>query len=82
VEKAALFFADGLKLNYSQFLVGPAEPVINRIRNQHLMELLVKLPRDGKLIAQCKRDMLEQVALLHQHKSFKSVTVVNNVDVV
>jgi len=26
--------------------------------------------------------MLEQVALLHQHKSFKSVTVVNNVDVV
>ena len=82
VEKAALFFADGLKTKYGQWLVGPAEPVINRIRNQHLMELLIKLPRDTKMIANCKKDMLEQVALLHQHKSFKSVTVVNNVDVV
>jgi primosomal protein N' (replication factor Y) len=82
VEKASHFFADGLKTKYGQWLVGPAEPVINRIRNQHLMELLIKLPRDTKMIANCKKDMLEQVALLHQHKSFKSVTVVNNVDVV
>jgi len=82
VEKAAHFFADGLKTKYGQYLVGPAEPVINRIRNQHLMELLIKLPRDTKMIANCKKDMLEQVAILHQHKSFKSVTVVNNVDVV
>ncbi|HET6724139.1 MAG TPA: primosomal protein N' [Chitinophagaceae bacterium] len=79
VETAAHYFADALKIKYGQYLVGPAEPVINRIRNQHLMELLVKLPRDAKTIAQCKKDMLEQVALLHQHKSFKSVTVVNNV---
>lgn len=82
VEKASHFFADGLKTKYGQYLVGPAEPVINRIRNQHLMELLIKLPRDSKVIAHCKKNMLEQVALLHQHKSFKSVTVVNNVDVV
>ena len=81
VEKAAHFFADGLKAKYGQYLVGPAEPVINRIRNQHLMELLIKLPRDTKMIANCKKDMLGQVALLHQHQSFKSVTVVNNVDV-
>ena len=82
VEKAAHFFADGLKSTYGLYLVGPAEPVISRIRNQHLMELLIKLPRDTKTIANCKKDMLEQVAILHQHKSFKSVTVVNNVDVV
>ena len=81
VEKAAHFFADGLKAKYGQYLVGPAEPVINRIRNQHLMELLIKLPRDTRMIANCKKDMLGQVALLHQHQGFKSVTVVNNVDV-
>jgi primosomal protein N' (replication factor Y) len=82
VEKASHFFTDGLKAKYGQYLVGPAEPVINRIRNQHLMELLIKLPRDSKMITNCKKNMLEQVALLHLHKSFKSVTVVNNVDVV
>jgi primosomal protein N' (replication factor Y) (superfamily II helicase) len=82
VEKAAHFFADGLKAKYGQYVVGPAEPVINRVRNQYLMELLLKLPRDARLIAACKKDMLEQEALLHQHHSFKSVTVVNDVDVV
>ncbi len=81
VAKAASEYAAGLFSKYGQYFVGPAEPVINRVRNQFLMEMLVKLPRDGKLISQCKADMLNQVAILHQHKSFKSVTVVNNVDV-
>jgi primosomal protein N' (replication factor Y) len=80
VAKAASEYAAGLFSKYGQYFVGPAEPVINRVRNQFLMEMLVKLPRDGKLIVQCKEDMLNQVAILHQHKSFKSVTVVNNVD--
>lgn len=81
VSKAAHEFALGLHVKYSHYIVGPAEPVVNRVRNQYLMEMLVKLPRDGKLIVKCKEDMLEQAAILHQHKSFKSVSVVNNVDV-
>jgi primosomal protein N' (replication factor Y) (superfamily II helicase) len=89
VGKAAHYFADGLKNKparplggYGSYIVGPAEPVIGRIRNQYLMELLVKLPRDSKLISTCKKDMIDQVALLHHHNSFKSVTVVCDVDVV
>ena len=81
-ERAAQVYADALKNRYGQYIVGPAEPVINRIRNQYLMEMLLKLPRDGKTIHQCKKDLLEQVAILHQHKSFRSVTVVADVDAV
>jgi len=44
--------------------------------------LLLKLPRDAKLIAQCKRDILHQVAVLHNERSFKSVVTVPDVDVV
>lgn len=82
VERAALVYAEAMKKNYGQYIVGPAEPVIGRIRNQYLMELLLKLPRDGKTIIQCKKDLLEQVAILHQHKSFRSVTMVADVDAV
>jgi primosomal protein N' (replication factor Y) (superfamily II helicase) len=82
VERAALTYGDALKSKYGHYLVGPAEPVIGRIRNQYLMELLLKLPRDTKTINQCKKDLLEQVAILHQHKSFRSVTVVADVDAV
>lgn len=89
VEKAAVHFADSLKNKpapaaggYGQYLVGPAEPVINRIRGQYLMELLVKLPRDSKTIVRCKKDILEQVAILHNEKSFRSVTVIPDVDAI
>jgi primosomal protein N' (replication factor Y) len=46
------------------------------------MELLLKLPRDSKMINQCKQDLLEQIAILHNQKSFRSVTVIADVDVV
>ncbi len=80
VERAAVEFANVLKRNYNPYIVGPAEPVINRVRNQYLMELLLKLPRDTRLIAQCKKDLLDQVALLHQDKRFRSVVIVPDVD--
>ncbi len=82
VERAAYQFANALKGRYGNYLVGPAEPVIGRIRNQYLVELLVKLPRDAKLITRCKNDLLEQAAILHQEKSFRSVTIVPDVDAV
>ena len=82
VERAAQLYADALRNKYDKYIVGPAEPVIGRIRNQRLMEFLLKLPRDGKTITQCKKDLLEQTAILHQHKSFRSVTVVADVDAV
>ncbi len=82
VESAAYHFANALKSKYGNYIVGPAEPVINRVRNQFLIELLLKLPRDGRLIAQCKKDLLEQIAILHQEKRYRSVVMVPDVDVV
>jgi primosomal protein N' (replication factor Y) len=82
VEMAAHQFATALQNKYGNYIVGPAEPVINRIRNQYLMEMLLKLPRDGRLITQCKHDILEQVAILHNEKRFRSVVIVPDVDVV
>ncbi len=80
VERAAHIYTEALRPQYGKYIVGPAEPVIGRIRNQYLIELLLKLPRDGKVISQCKKDLLEQIAILHQNKSFRSVTVVADVD--
>ncbi|HEV8283224.1 MAG TPA: primosomal protein N' [Chitinophagaceae bacterium] len=80
VERGAHQFANSLRNKYGNYIVGPAEPVVNRIRNLYLMELLLKLPRDTKLIAQCKQDILHQIAILHNERSFKSVVIVPDVD--
>jgi primosomal protein N' (replication factor Y) len=80
VERGAIQFANSLRNKYGNYIVGPAEPIINRIRNLYLMEMLLKLPRDGKLIAQCKQDILHQIAVLRNEKSFKSLVIVPDVD--
>lgn len=81
VEAAAEQFANALKNKYGNYVVGPAEPVVGRIRNQYLMELLLKLPKDRNLLIQCKKDLLEQVAILHMEKRFRSVVIVPDVDI-
>ncbi len=80
VYEAAHAFAQLLHTAYGKYFVGPAEPVVNRVRNQFLMELLVKLPRDSQLIAKCKTDLLKAIVMLHDNKRFKRVVVIPDVD--
>ncbi|MBC7828692.1 MAG: primosomal protein N' [Chitinophagaceae bacterium] len=80
VEDASRQFALALKKGFEQYLVGPAEPVVNRVRNQFLMELLIKLPKDASLITACKTAIQEQIAILHNEKKFRSVVMIADVD--
>jgi primosomal protein N' (replication factor Y) len=79
-DAAAGRFAELMKPGFGQYLIGPAEPVVNRIRNQYLMELLVKLPKDSALVKNCKKAILENIAILHSDKKFRSVVVIPDVD--
>lgn len=82
VEGAAHTITNSLKAEFGKYLVGPAEPVVNRIRNQYLMELMLKLPKDTALINRCKSRILEQIAILHQDKRYRSVVIIPDVDTV
>lgn len=55
VERAAYHYVQALKPKYGKFMVGPAEPLIGRIRNQYISEILFKLPKDGKRLCNAKR---------------------------
>jgi primosomal protein N' (replication factor Y) len=77
---AAHNFAKAMDFLYRNYIVGPAEPVVNRVRGMFLMEMLLKLPRDAQMIAKCKDDIMKECANLHQHKQFKKVVIVSDVD--
>lgn len=79
-DAAAQSMAASLKRDFGNYLVGPAEPVVNRVRNQFLMELLIKLPREAQLMQRCKEQIQEQVAIMHQEKRFRNVVVITDVD--
>jgi len=79
-EEAAFIMAERMKPLYGSYLVGPAEPMVNRIRNQYLSELMLKLPKDGSLVRNCKQFILDQVAYIHNIKKFRSVVIIPDVD--
>jgi primosomal protein N' (replication factor Y) (superfamily II helicase) len=79
---AAEAMAAALRPGYEKYLVGPAEPVVNRVRNQYLMELLIKLPKDARIINLCKKLIHDQIAVLHNDKRFRSVVILPDVDAV
>ena len=79
-DEASMRFAQALKPDFAKYISGPAEPVVNRIRNQYLSEITLKLPKDQGLLNKCRHLVHEQIAQFHHDKRFKSVVVIIDVD--
>jgi len=65
---------------WRSFLVGPAEPIVARIRDQYRMEVWLRLPRRSSQWKLAKQQILHAVGQLHQIKSFARVDVVIDMD--
>ena len=73
--------ANALAKDFEEMQIkGPAEPVIGRIRNLYIMELLLKLPRDTKKIDYAKLLIRQQMAILQNDRAFRSVVIQPDVD--
>ena len=80
VTEAADILGNALKKDMNDFVVGPAAPVVNRIRSLYLMDILLKLPKDNNMLQQYKRVILNHFNLIHADKKFRSVVMVADVD--
>ncbi|HUS01206.1 MAG TPA: primosomal protein N', partial [Chitinophagaceae bacterium] len=80
VAEAADRLGDALKKDMNDFIVGPAAPVVNRIRSLYLMDILIKLPKDAYMLQQYKKVIANHFNLLHAEKKFRSVTLIADVD--
>ena len=79
-ESAAAILARMLSRLPSVALTGPAEPVVNLIRGQYLMELLLKLPRTSSVIQTVKAEIRNMVPAVLNEKGMKNVVILVDVD--
>lgn len=79
-EEAANLMAQGLKSNFQSSITGPAQPLVPRIRNKYLWEILIKLPKDALMIAQCKKAIQQQMAMLLFNKRYRATSIIPFVD--
>lgn len=80
VEDAAIAFAGMLQKDFGSYIIGPARPMVSRVRNQYLMDMLLKLPKDTGLINRAKQAIRQGLITLHNNKRFRSVVVISDVD--
>ncbi|TAD85757.1 MAG: primosomal protein N' [Bacteroidetes bacterium] len=79
--QSAYFLTDWMKAkNMGNHLVGPAEPSVNRVRNQYIMEFLLKLPPQQAIITAAKAQLMQGIIDLKFQAALKRTTVVVNVD--
>lgn len=79
VMEAADTLGNSLEKNFDN-LVGPAAPVVNRVRNMYLMEILIKLQQDAAHLKAQKKVIANHIDLLKSQKKFRSVVVIADVD--
>lgn len=80
VEHAAQFLARHLQQDFQQYMSGPAAPIVPRIRNQYIFEIMLKLPKAGDKPSLYKKVIRHHINLLLSDAAYKAVTVVADVD--
>ena len=61
-------------------VLGPGEPMVARVRNQYLMNVLVKIPRSGVALDELKRQLEAVINDVLQSKAFKNIRIIADVD--
>ncbi|MEI9919784.1 MAG: primosomal protein N' [Bacteroidota bacterium] len=81
VTQAATIFANTLKeMVQGVRIMGPGEPMVSRVRNEYLMTILVKIPRNQGKLAEIKATLASLAERLVEDKAFRKVRVVFDVD--
>jgi primosomal protein N' (replication factor Y) len=79
-EEAATIFKQLLSTQFKAYINGPSVPVIEKIRNLYIWELLIKLPKNNTVVQQCKQSIIQNTKNLKTQQPFKSIQVVIDVD--
>lgn len=80
VDAAADKLAFFLRQDLADYLVGPAAPVVGRLRNQYLVEIMIKLPKEPGMSPAYKKVIRNHINLMLADKQFRSVQVIADVD--
>lgn len=61
-------------------VLGPGEPMISKIRNQYLMNILIKVARGNQSLPSIKQTLLIEVDKLQKEKDFRALRIIIDVD--
>jgi primosomal protein N' (replication factor Y) len=79
-EEAANIMQQGLMSQFGTYINGPSQPLVDRVRNQYIWEILLKLPKDAPTVNACKMAIHQQTVIIQSNKRYRSVHIIPNAD--
>ena len=74
-------FAQSTKQNLKGVkTLGPGEPMVSKIRNEFLMSILIKIPRDQGKLGDLKNFLIQTAQRLNDQKEYRNAKIVFDVD--
>jgi primosomal protein N' (replication factor Y) len=80
LKEGSLWLYQVMQQNLQMPVLGPEEPGINRIRNEYIRTIMIKIPQNGSLLNTKKtiQKILNSFEVIAQYRSIKVIT---NIDV-
>ncbi|MCD4772065.1 MAG: primosomal protein N' [Bacteroidales bacterium] len=75
----ASYLASNLKQKFGKMVLGPEYPLVSRIKNRYIKNILIKIER-GKSISYIKSELLKEIDKFNSHQEHKKILVVIDVD--
>ena len=79
-EEAINHFFQSLGPAIQKTVLGPAQPIVNRVRNKYIWELAVKISKQPEALQMAKKQLLHYIRLLQVHPRYKSVQIIIDID--
>lgn len=79
-EEAANHFLRTLTPEIQRTVLGPAQPLVNRVRNKYIWELCVKISTQYGQLQIAKKQLLHYIRLLEVHPRYKTVQIIIDID--
>jgi len=80
LDQAGVFFAHELKALLGSRVMGPAEPAISKVRNFHLLQLLLKLEKAPHLLKESKQRIGDTLFKMSSQYDLRNTEVEIDVD--
>ncbi len=80
-EKSAIWLSKLLLVKLDKkYLLGPQEPIINKIRNQFLQEIMIKVKRNDKNLGHIKQNIIKVIEYINKQKEYKNTNYSIDID--
>ena len=79
LHRAAVELADALRGRFSRRVLGPTIPLVDRVRGEHIVEIMLKI-ESGASFARARKILREVMAEVLNTREYRKIITICNVD--